>query len=40
MKEFRKYMSKAPNERTSGNGAAALLFSFLHLRRAVPECER
>src|SRR3982751_4291079 len=33
-------MRRAPNERTSGNGAVALLFAIVCLSRAVPECGR
>lgn len=29
-----------PNERTSGNGAIALLFHVARLARAAPECGR
>jgi hypothetical protein len=33
-------MTTAPNTRTPGNGAVALLFHAERLSRAVPECER
>jgi hypothetical protein len=33
-------MSRAPNERTSGDGAAALWLHIQRLMRVVPECQR